>query len=85
MEWVKSYKNCIQSKETTAPTLLFPILADLIDETIIVSDEVWMWVHQKYGMSRILKNCIWLKETTALTLLFPTMIYLIDEKIHVSD
>ena len=31
-------------------------MVDWIDETMNVSDEVWMWVHRKYGMSQIVRK-----------------------------
>ena len=53
MELVKSYKNCIQSKQTTAFTSLFLAMFDWINKTMNESDEVWRWLHQKYVMVRI--------------------------------
>ena len=46
---------------------------------IDVSDKVWMWIHQIYGMSLIVQNCIHSKQTTALTSLFPEMVNWIDK------
>ena len=46
-----------------------------------MGDEVWMWLHRKYGMSRTIKNCIHYKQTTSLTLMVQTMVNLIDKKI----
>ena len=31
-------------------------MVDLIDEKLNVRNEVWIWVHQKYGMSRIIQK-----------------------------
>ena len=36
-----------------------------------MSHEVWMWVHQKYGMIQIVWKNIYSKQTTALTLMLP--------------
>ena len=46
---------------------------------IDVSDKVWMWIHQIYGMSLIVQNCIHSKQTTALTSMFPEMVNWIDK------
>ena len=48
-----------------------------------MSDEVWMRLHQKYGMSLIMKNCIQSKQTTNLTLMLLKMINWIDKTINV--
>ena len=53
MEWVELYKNYIQSFKT-ALNLLLSMVFDWIDEKIIERDSVWMWVHQKYVMSRLI-------------------------------
>ena len=58
MEWVKYYEIFIKSKQTNALTLLLPTIITLIKETMNYSDEVWRWMHQKYGMSRIIRNWI---------------------------
>ena len=47
--------------------------------TIIdMSDDQWMWVHQKYGMSRIMRKLYSLKKTD-LTLMLLTIVNQIDE------
>ena len=70
----------IFNKEKNSLTLLFPTMVNWIIETMNLSDEVWMWVHQKYGMGRIVKKYIQSKETIAPTLLFSTMVDWIDKK-----
>ena len=49
-------KKCIQSKQKTALTFLFPMMFDWIDKKMNVIDEVWMWVYWKYGMSQIVQT-----------------------------
>ena len=44
--------NCMRF----ALMLLFPTMFDWIIETMYLSDEVWKWVYQKYGMSQILQK-----------------------------
>ena len=44
-------------------------------QIIDVSDEVWMWVYQKYEMSRIVKNYIVKKLKTSFMLLLLIMLY----------
>ena len=60
-EWLQS-KNC--SRNVIKPEI----------KIIDVSDEVWMWVHQKYGMSQTIRFFIQYKQATALTNLLPTMV-----------
>ena len=55
MEWVESYENFIQQK-TAALTFLLPTIFFWIDKIMNDSDEVWRWLHEKYGMSRIIQN-----------------------------
>ena len=63
--WIKNnerfepFKFFIQSKQTTTLTFLLPNMFYLIDETMNVSDKVWMWVHQKYVISWIIRNLYW--------------------------
>ena len=47
---------CIKLKQATALTLLFPPMFDWINKTMNVSDEVWRWVYQNYGMSQIIQK-----------------------------
>ena len=54
MEWVKTYVNCIHLKQITTTTFLLQTMCNRIDKTMNTSDEVWMWVYQKYGMSQII-------------------------------
>ena len=37
-------------------TFLLLIMPNLIYKKMSVSDEVWRWVHWKYGMSQIVQN-----------------------------
>ena len=66
MEWFKSYENYIHSKQITGIDSLFPEMVDWIDETMNVSDELWMWVHKNYGMISIIQT---LHSTKGLNLL----------------
>ena len=45
----------IQTEQNNYLTLLFPKISNWINETMDVIDEVWMWIHQNYGMNWILK------------------------------
>ena len=56
MEHVESYINCVKSKQANTLYLLFTMVFDSIAETMNESDEVWRWVHQNYGMSKIIKK-----------------------------
>ena len=64
---------------------MLPKLLDGIDETINENDEVWRWVHLKYGISPIVLKLYMINLITALTFLLPMMFYLIDETMNKSD
>ena len=55
--------------KTTAPTLLLPIMFNWIDKTMNDIDEVWRWVHQKYGMSQIVQKLHSILKTDLILLL----------------
>ena len=55
MELVESYEKKFQSKQTTSLNFLLPVMFDWIGKTMNESDEVWRWLHQKYGMSQIIQ------------------------------
>ena len=76
MEYAESLKNCIQSGKTNALTL---------KKTMNEIDEVWMWVYQKYGMSRIIQKTALNQGETALTFLLPSVFYWIDKTMNGSD
>ena len=56
-----------------------------IDEKVNVSDELLIWVHQKYVMSQILRIFMNSEQTTALTSLLPMIFGWMDETMNVSD
>ena len=47
---------CLKLEQATSLTLLFPTIFDWINKTMDVSDEVWRWVFQNYGMSQIVQK-----------------------------
>ena len=50
------------------------------------SDLVWIWVHRKYGMSRIVKlNQLIKGKKPIFTMLLPMMSYWVDEITNDSD
>ena len=53
MEWVESYKYCIQ-RVKTALAFRLPNMFDGIDTAMNNRGELWRWVNQKYGMGRII-------------------------------
>ena len=48
-------KNALNLKPANL-TFLLPTMFHWINETMNHSDEVWRWVNQKYGMSRIIQK-----------------------------
>ena len=72
MNYEGEYKNCIQQK-TAAPTLMLPTMLNWIEKTMNENEEVWRWVHLKYGMSRIMQKLLSIGEKNALSLLLPTI------------
>ena len=50
------YEDCIQWKQTTDLTVLFPTMVGSIDGAMNVSDDVWMWMHQKYERGQIVQK-----------------------------
>ena len=85
MEWVESYGNYIQLKQTTAITSLLLTMVDWINKTMNASDELWRWVHQNYGMSWILNKLYSIETEKYLTSLLPTMVSWIDKTMNDSD
>ena len=83
MEWVELYENTSDRKKTDL-TLLLLMMFDLMDETMNDSDEMWRWVHYKYGMIRNVKKLNSTGWGTALTLLLPMMLNWIHETINES-
>ena len=49
------------------------------------NEEVWRWVHLKYGMSRIMQKLLSIGEKNALSLLLPTMFDWINKAKNESD
>ena len=78
MEWVKSYESCIQSKQSTDITLLFSTMFNWIDKKMDVSDEIWMSVYQKYGISQIVQTFIQSKPKKSHTLMLLMIFYWIN-------
>ena len=71
VEYVESYKNCIQSKQTTFITSLLPVVVDWINKPMNASDEVLVWVHIKYWMSPILRGFYSIKTNNCFYLNVP--------------
>ena len=72
MEWVDSYVNFIDLKQTNALTSILLTVFDWIDKTMNESDEEWRWVHQNYGTIWIIHK-LYLFETKKCTYLSVTV------------
>ena len=53
---MKVGETIVFNTKIAAFTFLFSTMFDWIKEMINESDEVWRWLHWKYGMSQIVQN-----------------------------